>query len=263
MEAGTPLLDRIVARARTRGMNLVGAVDAQAFDATQPVGRRAREWRDSAGTILLLGTGGRSGWQALQERQGGPPETPSPHQHPIDDWSAEVAQDLLTLMQEQGVRGCLVQPDAPQALNFRQLAEMVGFGTISPVIGHLIHPDFGPWVSLRAALVLDASPFGPQPPSPTHEFQPCCACDRPCVKVCPAGTYDAGKLDLVSCGTHRVGGGCSQGCESLRSCPVGAEHRYSPEEEAFRHAYSLFGIRRWLGAGKWRFVPFFLRRRFR
>ena len=135
--------------------------------------------------------------------------------------------------------------DDRHTLNFRQLGEMAGFGVISPVIGHLLHPEFGPWVSLRAAIVCGGAPFGPVDAAPLADFEPCNVCKRPCVAACPAGVYDdADRPALVRCADWRIAGGCEGRCESLRACPIGAEHRYSPEEEAFRQAYSMFRIRR-------------------
>ncbi len=254
------LLASLTATCTARGMNLVGAVDASAYDATQPCGRRARERLDGCDTIVLLGAGGRAAWEAVKQREGGQVGSARPGYHPIDRWSLEVAAEAADQLRTSGCEVSVVPPDEQRPMNFRQLAEQVGFGTISPVIGHLLHPEFGPWLSLRTALLVRGQPFGPRPPAPLVDFEPCGGCPQPCRAACPAGTYaKPGSPDLLACAGHRLEGGCGSGCDTLRACPLGAEHRYAPDEEAFRHAYSLFRTRRWLGAGLWRFVP----RRFR
>ena len=53
------------------GMNLVGVVDAAAFDASQPCGRRAAERLQDCDTIVLLGAGGRAAWEPVKAREGG------------------------------------------------------------------------------------------------------------------------------------------------------------------------------------------------
>lgn len=243
-------------------MNLVGAIAARDFDATQPRGRRVSERRDACGTVLLLASGGTSGWERVVADEGGRLGEPRPGYHPIDDWSARIAREVVATLRDAGFRAEACYPDDRRALNFRQLAEQCGLGTVSPVLGHLLHPEFGPWVSLRAAILVDGLPFGASP-NQDLEFEPCARCSRPCVTACPTITYggDGALPRLEGCAAFRVGGGCEDGCATLRACPIGATHRYGREEERFRGAYAVFAMRRWLGAGAWKLVPKFLRRR--
>jgi len=238
------------------GMNLVGVVDAATFDASQPCGRRAAERLQDCDTIVLLGAGGRAAWEAVKAREGGRVGDARHDYHPIDAWSLALAEQAAARLRALGCEVVVVLPDEQRPMNFRQLAEQVGFGTISPVIGHLLHPVFGPWLSLRTALLVRGRPFGSRPPAPLLDFEPCGGCPQPCRAACPSETYrQPGTPDLLACARHRLGGGCVTGCDTLRACPLGAQHRYAPDEEAFRHAYSLFRTRRWLGDGMWRFVP--------
>ena len=107
------------------------------------------------------------------------------------------------------------------------------------------------------ALLLPGKPFGElRDASLTRSFQPCLTCHRPCLESCPAHVYDGkGGADLQTCALHRHAGNCETGCEVRRACPVGAEHRFGPEEERHRHAYSLFTMRKHFGLGAWKFVP--------
>ncbi|MBK8979205.1 MAG: hypothetical protein IPM29_25190 [Planctomycetes bacterium] len=242
-------------------MNLVCAVAAADFDATQPCDRRATAHLPEADTILLLGAGGREAWSAVRRRRPGPLPRPHRRDRLLDDWSEDIGRELLADLRADGFGGRLVRPDDPRTLNFRQLAEMGGLGTISPVLGHLLHPVFGPWVSLRIAVVLAGRPFGDVRAEALVDFEPCNTCARPCVGACPVRIYATDRPDFKACAEWRVAGGCDTGCESLRACPIGSEHRYEPEDEAWRQAQSLVRMRRWIGAGAWQLLPRFVRRR--
>lgn len=246
----TERFQRLRAWASARGMGLVGAVDRAAFDCTQPRGRRAGERMPECDTIVLLGTGGRGGWEAVCKVA--PPGPPDPRRHPIDDWSAAIADDAIAWFAAEGFVARSVLPSSRDSLNFRQLGELVGFGTISPVTGQLLHPTFGPWLSLRVALLAAGQPFGARSARPTTDFQPCPSCSKPCVSACPVGTFDGiGGVFLEHCAGHRVAGHCGDGCASLRACPIGAEHRYGDDEQRHRQAHALFAMQRrnggWLG----------------
>ena len=245
-------------------MNLVGAVRAAEFDAAQPVDRRVRGRRPACGTILLLGTGGRESFGAVARAHGGRLGAPRPNYHPIDDWSLHVGKQVAADLLAAGVDSQIARPGDREPLNFRQLAEMCGLGTVSPVIGHLIHPEYGPWVSLRVALLVDGEPFVGESTgsAAAADFQPCASCARPCVQACPASVYaTVGQADHERCARHRLADGCRDGCGVLNACPVGSAHRYTIDEQRFRGAYSMSSIKRWLGLGAWSLVPPSLRRR--
>ncbi|MFO1051132.1 MAG: hypothetical protein U1F36_02815 [Planctomycetota bacterium] len=258
---GSSLLVELRAAGADEGIGLFGVVDTGEFDATQPCGRRIAERRASCGTVIVLGTGGPESFSRVKRRAGGALREPHPRYHPIDDWSRRIAEALAARLRDAGHDCELALPTGRRPLNFRQLAEAAGLGVVSPVLGHLLHPRFGPWVSLRAALLVDGRPFG-RVTTPALDFAPCCGCPRPCVTACPVAVYrDPARADHEGCARHRIGGGCDEGCAALHACPLGHEHRYSAEEERFRNRYALFTMRRWLGVGAWRLLPSRWRRR--
>lgn len=247
-------------RAAADGLNLCGIVDAQRFDRCQSPDWRVRRLLPECGTVVLLGSGGRQFWQQMLEHSGRP-RSPAPGYHPVRDHARRCVDRLVGFLREQQLRPLVVLPEDKATLNFVQLAEAAGFGTVSPVMHLLLHPTFGSWVSLRAALLLEGYPFGAVPDASLHAaWQPCSRCDRPCVTACPIGVHDgSGGSDFGRCAEHRDSGECATGCSARQACPVGVEHRYSTDEEAHRQAYNLFAMRKWYGLGIWRFVPRFLR----
>jgi NAD-dependent dihydropyrimidine dehydrogenase PreA subunit len=101
---------------------------------------------------------------------------------------------------------------------------------------------------MRAAVLVEGLPFGSVEGEEHQPFQPCLNCSKPCVKACPVHVFDGmGSVDLRACADNRHAGECGHGCDARRACPVGAAERYGEEEERFRHAYSLFTMRRHFG----------------
>ena len=226
------LLCEIEERAARAGFNLVGAVAAAHFDKSQPCGRRATEIWPECDTILVLGGGGSSLWQTIFD--GRPSPSARSSIHPIADYTATWVDGLLNDLGESGITGRTVYPDDRVTLNFMQLAEAAGLGTVSPVVGQLIHPEFGLWVGLRAAVLLSGEPFSESETEPKAlGFQPCLRCHRPCLPACPTAVYDGnGGMDAVACGNHRHRGNCTGGCDVRRACPVGANTAMVPMKSA-------------------------------
>ncbi|HEX6813721.1 MAG TPA: hypothetical protein VF384_19025 [Planctomycetota bacterium] len=244
--------------ASSTGFNLFGIVDAERFDAWQPREQRTTTLLPNCGTVIVLGTGGRASRCSRDPdgglASGGPPQD-------VRAFERAAAKTLAGMLLSRSVRSRLVEPVLGHRLNFVRLAEAAGFGTVSPVSGLLLHPEFGPWLSVCAALLLDGRPFGPVvDASITDRFQPCCNCDKPCLTACPASVHDGfGNMDLDRCFGHRVLGGCASGCGSRRACPVGADHRDQIGPDVHRYTQAIVTTQRWLGWCFARFVPRFLR----
>jgi epoxyqueuosine reductase QueG len=97
-------------------------------------------------------------------------------------------------------------------------------------LGLLLHPERGPWWSLRAALLTDA-PLAVG--APLASPPPCAACEAPCTRVCPGAAPGPGGFDVGRCGAVRARDPrCAERCDARRACPVGAAHRYAAGDEA-------------------------------
>lgn len=239
-------------QAAAAGLNLFGLVDADRFDRSRSPEQRVRRLAPDCGTIVVLGSGGRGFAQELARRVDRDVTPALAEQH---GWhsSCHIAAGL----QSQGVACRAVALDLGCRLPIASLGEAAGLGTVSPVSGWLLHPEYGPWLRLRAALLVDGMPFGPCPDaSIADRFQPCCNCVRSCVPACPAQAHDGhGQADLGRCASHRHVGGCTTGCGSRGACPLGREHRDEPGDEAHGHSFHLPALQRWFGLGLWRVVP--------
>ena len=254
------LLTSVQQCAARAGLNLFGVVDASRFDRFQPLEQRCgRRW-PTCGTIVVLGTGGRGFWYLNI-----PNGIARAQRARAELGAAAVSgatQQVAARLQAHSVPCCVV-PGSSDTLNFQCLGEAAGFGTVSPVSNMLLHPQFGPWVRVRAALLLDGYPFGPiADASITDRFHPCCTCAKPCVTACPSRVHDGqGSTDHTRCASARHDGGCGEGCGSRRACPIGREHSDPVDALLHAHSSSLRSVQRCFGLGLWRMVPRLLRRR--
>jgi hypothetical protein len=213
---------RSLVEARTEagrvGLNAFGLVDALRFDRSQPSERRARRLMAQCGTIVVLGRGGRAAVPAAAAGDC------------VRNAVDEVARPLRTLGRIQAVYA----DEVPQ-LSFSCLAEAAGLGTVSPVSGLLLHPEYGPWLQLCGALLIDGRPFGEiGDASIADRFNPCCGCTKPC-------------LECEDVGGRRC------------LCPVGSEHR--DVHVAAKPAAPLPRVQSWCWTGALRMLPRFLRDR--
>ncbi len=244
-----------------KGFNLWGVARASHFDASQ-----CREGRLSANfgeaeepkSVVVVGSGGRGLWETLFDGEG-LDSVKARGSHPIDQWSRTHLEEAAAMLREEGLSVFTLYPFGRSPVDFLGLAEEAGLGVVSPVVPFFLHPKYGPWVSLRGALILSV----PLPATgPLQDYDPCSGCSCPCLQACPVDTYIPHFApNLAACALYRHRGGCQGGCEVRGACPMGREHRYGPEEEAFRHGFSLKSLRRWFGLGLWKLVPEEVRRR--
>lgn len=249
------LLSSVQDCAARHGLNLFGLVDARRFDGCQPCEKRSSSRDPACGTIVALGTGGRAVWNAFTPTGGARRDRGD-----CDAVDALAYAGALAVAEEfadAGYRPQVVDARDP-CLSFAQLFEAAGFGVVSPVSGMPLHPEYGPWVRMRAALLVPGRPFGDVPDaSIAASFKPCCTCrDRPCVAACPPAVHDGfGYSDRRRCAEHRHAGGCASGCESRVACPVGREYADGDGEPLHAHSVGLRTMQRWFGLGWWRVVP--------
>jgi hypothetical protein len=174
---------------------------------------------------------------------------------PIADSCARRGSEGRARLGAQGLHATHVCPTRNPALNFVQMAETAGLGVVSPVADWLMHPSYGPWVSVRFALLLDGAPLGTAFQRQAGEYQPCAGCHRPCVGACPGDACAGGVFAIQRCAAHRHGGGCTFGCYMKQACPAGVDHRYADAEQRARQANSLLVLQRQFGLGWWKLVP--------
>ena len=211
------MLADVHAAIESRGLSYRGAFHPAAEDLPDAPG---------VGTLVLVGFTGNTNWRYFR----GSPEAQDGAPDPLDRWSFRV---IGALADELGA-AALFPFQGPPWLPFLKWARKAEPVHPSP-LGMLIHPDWGLWHSWRGALAFRER-F--ELPPPDRRPRPCDACvEKPCLRACPVNAFAASGYDVAACVAHidsPAGTDCmEQGCRARRACPVGAEHRYSPDQAHF------------------------------
>lgn len=232
----TPLI-QFKALLKQEGLNLVGVIPIQAAKQSWN-GLGTYDYPDS-GSFLLIGSGGRDHWDFVQRQS-------LKSKHPIEETAwASVRKALPSFV--PGAQ--LLSQKESYSFDLRGLAVLAGFGTLSPYLLLVLHPTYGPWISLRAIVYC---PVALKPTIAIPEYQPCEDCERPCLTACPVSAYSIDKpWDVHKCAGHRLEeeapeDHCASQCHVRLACPVGREHAYSEAEFRHRHRSSLPMIRAFL-----------------
>jgi methylmalonic aciduria homocystinuria type C protein len=150
--------------------------------------------------------------------------------HPLDEYVTESVTDAAS---RTGVRHELRWGHAmhPRPIPIQRIAQQIGLAALSP--SHLsVHPEFGPWIALRAVAVFDvAGPAFSARPS----TQPCDACARPCLAALEKALGPRGPR---SPDAIRIGTDWEQWLAVRDACPVGTAHRYSRSQIAYHYTKS-------------------------
>lgn len=237
------LLESLATALAPFGLNLTGVASLDAYDALVPETHRLRASGTTARAAIVIGNGGGEFWAAFERRCAASPGF-TDRVHPLDDFTAEIMERrVLPLAAGLGVGAELRLPfdAAVPPLSFVHLAEAAGLGRRS-ILGVLIHPEFGPWMALRGALLVDQEIEAPRPAA---DFDPCPSCrERPCIRACPGGavSYPAG-WDIPRCIDHRVAdhAACAERCHARFECVYGQPHRYPAAALAY-HQRRAFAV---------------------
>jgi hypothetical protein len=211
------------------GLNLIGTTDVGRYDDVVPPRWRLQPRAPDARGLVIIGNGGVAFWSSFARARTVDPRVGA-GPNPLDAFTrAVVTETVAPVLARRGLPCRVVHPfdEGPLVLSFAHAAEVAGLGRPS-LLGVLLHPVYGPWVALRAALVLPVVPVAARP---ADGFDPCPSCTaRPCVAACPSAAVTANGWDAATC--MATGGRpedlCAAACHARLACVVGPEHRYPP-----------------------------------
>ena len=188
-------------------------------------------FHDKDGTVVVVGHAGPKLWERFSAEMPAGPD-------PLDRWTRTV---LAPVAARFGAK-LLLPNDGPPWRPFQRWAMRAEAVHPSP-LGLLVHPGFGLWHALRAALVFaERREVPPRAEAPS----PCDSCnDRPCLTACPVGAFDGRTYAADRCAVHvasEAGRDCRErGCRARRACPVGSEWAWGDAQQAFHMAAFLAG----------------------
>ncbi|HXG31509.1 MAG TPA: hypothetical protein VNK81_07670 [Thermodesulfobacteriota bacterium] len=225
------------------GFNLIRLVMAREYDKGVSPSKRLTNLLPDARSVILCGFAGRGFWETLKGFLRENPEFKDMREDWIDDYTFFRFMSVARTLDEEGVNYRMVFPfgSVGSSVDFLRLGEMGGVGVRS-LLGILIHPEYGSWISLRGAIVTDLE-FR-EYDTPISYFNPCPTCSKPCISVCPAGTVSKNGWDYRACMGFRLRDDtCRDNCSSRRACPYGKGHEYSEEQLSYHHRFVLKRVR--------------------
>jgi hypothetical protein len=215
------------------GLNLIGVAPVAAYDAQVGSERGLSRHLDGAESVIVVGNGGGAFWAAYRgfcAAHPGYDQRPDP----LDDFTREVVEAAGgPLAPQTAMRILYPFGFAEDAVSFTRLAVLAGLGRES-LVGVLVHPVYGPWIALRAAILVRGRPEAVRP---ADGFDPCPSCrERPCIAACPGAAVGAAGWNVPRCGAHRgrADDPCAARCHARVACVLGPEHRY-PEDALAYH----------------------------
>jgi hypothetical protein len=242
------LLSEITTAISRYGFNLIGTASVTAYEVLVPQQYHVASLLPRAKTVVVIGNGGRTFWEGFCAYCDAQPEYLRTHEHPLDDYTVQVIEGALTpLLERSNAQYRYLYPFRfwTEPVSFMHLARAAGLAGPS-ILGVVIHPTYGPWLALRAAVLLNQE----LSTSPVAVgFNPCPTCtERACIAACPASAININKgWDIISCVQHRlqVKGDCEDRCHARYNCVYGREHRYSSEELRYHQWQSFAQMRKY------------------
>jgi len=213
------------------GLNAFGVADPAAWDACVAPPRRTAALLPEAKSILVFGSGGPALWEALLADLRANPRHLADEPHPLDAFVRRAVAAADAALGDVPRRWFFAAADAELHLDFRALADLAGLGGKSR-LGLLLHPEYGLWLGLRAALFLGA----PLPISPRAAADPCVGCPAPCITACPGNAFVDGLWNVDRCSAfHSASTLCAASCAARSACVRAPEHRYGPDELLYHY----------------------------
>ena len=198
---------------------------------------------DLAGApALLVGNAGSRMWEAFA-RSG---EYRDGHADPMNRWTQRVMEEVV---RESGADCRLLFPFGEVVWPFQRFAQRA-IGVQQSPLGLFIHPHYGLWFALRAAIVFQGGDpaFEKVIQQVETEIHPCLSCmEKPCLTHCPVSAFSGSGFAVETCRSYLDSIQSSQtdssfsatancmdgGCAARNACPVGADWRYGEAQLQF------------------------------
>lgn len=206
--------NRLHARIAPHGLIVIGSFCCMPDD-------QAPDTPDGApsGFATLIGNAGSAMWPQFSAARRDEP-------NPLDMWSKRVLDPVA-----EALGAAIVYPFDLPYRPFPRWAARTGTIFPSPMTP-AIHPRYGTWFALRAAVFTVEPIVAAEPPASS----PCESCDaKPCLSVCPSGAIQA--KDAAICHTHletHPHADCiGHACRARHACPIGRAYAYAPDHARF------------------------------
>jgi hypothetical protein len=209
---------------RESGLNLTATLTAAEYNALVSDAWQSEAVLPGCRGVVVVGNAGRALWSTFQS---------SPQaklaQDPLDHYTAHALREAAKRADGNAAIATYVEQRDGAYLPLIQIAKRAGFGSPGR-LGILLHPEYGPWISIRGLLFLqqDVPPAGP-----LDSFAPCAGCPAPCARACHGQVIGPETVDSRRCfRTKILNSACRRACDARTACVVGPEHAFSDEQIA-------------------------------
>ncbi|PKN56260.1 MAG: hypothetical protein CVU56_17200 [Deltaproteobacteria bacterium HGW-Deltaproteobacteria-14] len=219
METWGPLFEAVARQAAAAGLDLAAAGRAGDYNRTVEAPWRLPDFGRRDALVIVLGHT-RALWPRFIAALDADRDLRIASD-PLDLWTERTVARIATanIASQYALRFPHEAP--PRRVAFQRLADAVGLAQLGPAM-LCVDPVHGPWLGLRAAVVVDL----PGPAAAPRGPRPCDGCvERPCV---PALGLAAARAAVAP--------------DDLRpwlavrdACPVGREHRYGPRQVGYHY----------------------------
>ncbi|MBW2241169.1 MAG: hypothetical protein JRH01_04220 [Deltaproteobacteria bacterium] len=227
MLGSVDLPDQVADLLRAGGLDELGVVSCDSFDAAAPESLRCHRQLSDAACALVVGAG-RELFHALRD----------PGVDPLDRHTENVIEGAVCALEGAGHGARAIFSHVPRDDGYVDLVALgraAGLGWPSR-LGLLLHPQRGPWWSLRG-VILTTLPLAPGAPLPG--CGPCSGCPAPCTEACPSAAPQPEGFSIHRCAaTRQAPEPCASTCHARRACPIGKTQAYPREAEAHLMAAS-------------------------
>ena len=236
------VLDKIKNHFLNSGFNLTLAIDPSQYNKTPGLNKLEHLFPE-AKSVILIGFAGKEFWGIFQNYLENNPEFETNNTDLIDNYTVLKFNEASHILDSNNLNYEAFYPFGKNAteFNFLKLAELGGAGVPS-LLGLLLHPVYGTWISLRGAFItnLELNQYD----RPIANFSPCPTCDKPCISACPVHTISESGWDWESCMKFRLKDiTCAKSCASRLSCPYGQEQQYPEDQLHYHHKFVLKSVK--------------------
>lgn len=230
------------------GFNLVLSIDPEQYEQISQEDNSLDSIFPDAESIILVGFAGNKFWGIFQNFLASNPDFREKNVDLIDNYTVFKFTEASNILTNNGINHKYVYPFGENALevNFVKLAELGGAGVPS-LLGILLHPVYGSWISLRGAVIsnLKLNTYD----KPISGFAPCPSCSKPCITTCPAHTISKSGWNWEACMKFRISNvTCSESCASRLACPYGKEEQYASDQIQYHHQFVLKSVKEYFSS---------------
>lgn len=188
-------------------------------------------------SAVLVGNAGSGMWEAFSACH----EFADGRADPLDRWTRRVVGEALA--GQAGGKAQALFPFGNPVWPFQRWARRA-MGVEASPLGLLIHPEYGLWFALRAAIVTGKNAVEKPIQVVEKVIHPCAGCrEKPCLSACPVEAFSPEDFAVERCRSYldsrrwqidSAAPDCMQGgCAAREACPVGRNRRYPDAQVRF------------------------------